>query len=125
MPLLILGSLNKVHPSCVLKSEDSGLLPDYVVYNELLATPRLLLRNVCAVEMPWVTPIFGKLGNLDVKKLSGGCNVSEQQSPQGTDPLKVQASVKNDNGIASKVSDDHEKKIQAAKERFLARKGKK
>ncbi|KAL4192929.1 hypothetical protein AMTRI_Chr06g196760 [Amborella trichopoda] len=55
----------------------------------------------------------------------GGRNVSEQQSPQGTDPLKVQASTKNDNGIASKVSDDHEKKIQAAKERFLARKGKK
>jgi len=58
-----------VHPSSVLSLDDQGKFPDYVVYHELIATPRPYMRNVCAVEMRWVIPIINKLKTLDVYKL--------------------------------------------------------
>lgn len=58
-----------MHPSSVLKADEEGKLPDYVVYHELIATSRPYMRNVCAVEMAWVTPILKKLEKLDANKL--------------------------------------------------------
>ncbi|KAI9156573.1 hypothetical protein LWI28_008742 [Acer negundo] len=66
------SQLVQVHPSSVLKADEEGTLPDYVVYHELIATSRPYMRNVCAVEMAWVTPILEKLEKLDTNKLSGG-----------------------------------------------------
>ncbi|KAK0591465.1 hypothetical protein LWI29_002365 [Acer saccharum] len=66
------SQLVQVHPSSVLKADEEGTLPDYVVYHELIATSRPYMRNVCAVEMAWVTPILEKLEKLDTDKLSGG-----------------------------------------------------
>lgn len=53
----------------MLKEDDEGKLPDYVVYHELIATSRPYMRNVCVVEMAWVKPILRKLETLDVNKL--------------------------------------------------------
>lgn len=72
------GSLNiccppvfilQVHPSSVLRTDEEGMLPNYVVYHELIATTRPFMRNVCAVEMPWVVPITRKLEKLNIRKL--------------------------------------------------------
>lgn len=57
----------------MLKPDDLGKFPDYVVYHELIATPRPYMRNVCAVEMRWVVPILNKLKTLDVRKLRLVC----------------------------------------------------
>lgn len=59
----------QVHPSSVLKSDEDGMLPNYVVYHELIVTSRPFMRNVCAVEMRWVAPILAKLEKLNVFKL--------------------------------------------------------
>lgn len=59
----------QVHPSSVLQADDDGMLPNYVVYHELIATSRPYMRNVCAVEMSWVMPILRKLEGLNVNKL--------------------------------------------------------
>ena len=59
----------QVHPSSVLESDENGCLPDYVVYHELINVSRPFMRNVCAVEMPWVMPILRKLEKMDVNKL--------------------------------------------------------
>ncbi|KAK9276177.1 hypothetical protein L1049_005708 [Liquidambar formosana] len=64
--------LVQVHPSSVLRTDEEGMLPNYVVYHELIATSRPFMRYVCAVEMPWVLPILKKLEKLNIKKLSGG-----------------------------------------------------
>ncbi|MFS7915565.1 putative RNA helicase [Helianthus anomalus] len=59
-----------VHPSSVLRDGEEGMLPNYVVYHELISTSCAFMRNVCEVEMQWVTPILQKLEKLNVNKLT-------------------------------------------------------
>ncbi|GJZ75517.1 probable pre-mRNA-splicing factor ATP-dependent RNA helicase DEAH4 isoform X2, partial [Tanacetum coccineum] len=65
------SQLVQVHPSSVLRTDDEGVFPNYVVYHELISTSHPYMRNVCEVEMEWVTPILQKLKKLNVKILSG------------------------------------------------------
>ncbi|KAL7217509.1 hypothetical protein ACSBR2_010875 [Camellia fascicularis] len=111
--------LVQVHPSSVLRTDEEGMLPNYVVYHELISTSRPFMRNVCAVEMPWVMPILKKLEKLNISKLSGGSGQSEEQ----TEGDKSSFPKKDDVDVARPV-DDRDSQIQAARERFLARKGK-
>eukprot|EP00262_Sarcandra_glabra_P021476 TRINITY_DN9128_c0_g2_i1.p1 TRINITY_DN9128_c0_g2~~TRINITY_DN9128_c0_g2_i1.p1 ORF type:complete len:506 (+),score=100.44 TRINITY_DN9128_c0_g2_i1:147-1520(+) len=115
------SQLVQVHPSSVLQMDEDGCLPNYVVYHELIATSRPFMRNVCVVEMPWVLPVLKKLEKLDINKLSGSCGSSkEQESKMGESlDLKKQADV------LTTAPDDHNSRIQAARERFLTRKSKK
>ncbi|KAG8383282.1 hypothetical protein BUALT_Bualt05G0168300 [Buddleja alternifolia] len=113
------SQLVQVHPSSVLKSDEDGMLPNYVVYHELIATTRPYMRNVCAVEMQWVRPVLAKLDKLNISKLSGGANPTHEK--EQTDNLNLQ---KDDaaTGVTPPV-DDTESRILAARERFLARSG--
>ncbi|XP_057949537.1 probable pre-mRNA-splicing factor ATP-dependent RNA helicase DEAH4 isoform X2 [Malania oleifera] len=110
--------LVQVHPSSVLRPDEEGMLPNYVVYHELIATSRPFMRSVCAVEMPWVMPILKKIQKLNIHKLSGGSNCSEERA-QG-EPLDLP---KKEVEVAASC-DERDSKIQAARDRFLARKGK-
>ncbi|GKV43459.1 hypothetical protein SLEP1_g50749 [Rubroshorea leprosula] len=110
------SQLVQVHPSSVLRPDEEGLLPNYVVYHELIATSRPYMRNVCAVEMRWVVPILKKLENINVNKLSSGSSAVDRTEKNSSDLPKKD--------IAA-VPDDRDSKIQAARERFLARKAKK
>ncbi|KAI8526884.1 hypothetical protein RHMOL_Rhmol12G0033800 [Rhododendron molle] len=110
------GSLD-VHPSSVLKTDEEGMLPNYVVYHELISTTRPFMRNLCAVEMRWVVPILKKLEKLNITKLSGGSVPSEEQT-KGENPSLPEKEV----GVAT--PDDRESRIQAARDRFLSRKTK-
>lgn len=114
------SQLVQVHPSSVLRPDDDGLYTNYVVYHELIATSRPYMRNVCAVERQWVIPILEKLEKLDVCKLSGGGlgHVVEGTKGNMPDSTKMEADVVS-------VPEERESKIQAARERFLARKAKK
>ncbi|KAI3895007.1 hypothetical protein MKW92_036794, partial [Papaver armeniacum] len=106
--------LVKVHPSSVLKAEEDGMLPNYVVYHELIATSRPFMRSVCAVEVSWVEPILQKLKKVDVNKLSGGF-----ATPKDT----LQGHCVSD--LPKKEADNCNSKILAARERYLARQLKK
>lgn len=59
----------QVHPSSVLQTDEDGWMPDYVVYHELVSTPRPFMRNVCAVNMTWAVPILNKLDKLNINML--------------------------------------------------------
>ncbi|KAL9420720.1 hypothetical protein AB3S75_038318 [Citrus x aurantiifolia] len=108
--------LVQVHPSSELKTDEEGLLPNYVVYHELIATSRPYMRNVCAVEMQWVMPILKKLEKIDINKLSRGAGQMEEASEKKlTDMPETEVN-------AAVVANDHKSRIQAARERFLARK---
>ncbi|KAK1266012.1 putative pre-mRNA-splicing factor ATP-dependent RNA helicase [Acorus gramineus] len=116
------SQLVQVHPSSVLESDEDGRLPDYVVYHELVATSRPFMRNVCAVEMAWVMPILKKLEKLDINKLSGGMRANKVPEFNGNPQTE---SSKNEAPESVMEPDNHDSKIQAARERYLARKGKK
>ncbi|XP_020106356.1 probable pre-mRNA-splicing factor ATP-dependent RNA helicase DEAH4 [Ananas comosus] len=113
------SQLVQVHPSSVLQTDENGQLPDYVVYHELINTSRPFMRNVCAVEMKWVLPILKKLEKLDIDKLSGGSHGSNGSEPIEDKTTSLPAS---DKDVKQPV--DVDSKIQAARERYLARKGK-
>eukprot|EP01018_Ginkgo_biloba_P031799 Gb_15844 [translate_table: standard] len=113
------SQLVQVHPSaCPLEVDEDGLYPEYVLYNELLVTSRPYIRNLCVVEGSWVKPIWAKLEHLDIGNLSGRVACVEEQldfpSKKGQDLQEPSA--------AKKVLDNRENSVQAARERFLARK---
>nr|KAJ0212315.1 hypothetical protein LSAT_V11C400158240 [Lactuca sativa] len=114
------SQLVQVHPSSVLRTDEEGMLPNYVVYHELISTTRPYMRNLCEVEMQWVTPILQKLEKLNVNKLSGGSNQAEEAST--TDDL---GGPQREREKEVKNGDDSNARIQAARDRFLARKGNK
>ncbi|KAL0372295.1 UNVERIFIED_CONTAM: putative pre-splicing factor ATP-dependent RNA helicase DEAH4 [Sesamum calycinum] len=109
------SQLVQVHPSSVLKPDEDGMLPNYVVFHELIATSRPYMRNVCAVEMQWVRPILAKLDKINVRKLSGGGSQSHEEVQ--TENLNLP----KDDARVSQPLDDRESRILAARERFLAR----
>ncbi|KAF4404815.1 hypothetical protein G4B88_006201 [Cannabis sativa] len=111
----------QVHPSSVLEPDDEGKLPDYIIFHELIATSRPYLRTVCSVDIKWVMPIRNKFSNLNINKLSGGSgHIDEDTNGKLSDSPKKEVVT----GTAE-VQDDRDSIIQAARERFLARKGKK
>ncbi|KAJ3671464.1 hypothetical protein LUZ60_007543 [Juncus effusus] len=114
------SQLVQVHPSSVLEADEEGQLPDYVVYHELINTSRPFMRNVCGVEMKWAQPILKKLEKLDLNKLSGGSGLSSITESQEI----TENSVNLPNETETKQA-DVDSKIQAARDRYLSRKGKK
>ena len=135
----------------MLRADEDGMFPNYVLYHELVATTRPYMRNVCAVEMPWVIPILKKLENLNINKLryislirrnnskektsiilvmwceyqaflftgnSGGSyQVEDKTEEKSSDPPQKSVDV-------ARPPNDAEIRIQAARDRFLARKAK-
>ncbi|XP_030527427.1 probable pre-mRNA-splicing factor ATP-dependent RNA helicase DEAH4 isoform X2 [Rhodamnia argentea] len=113
------SQLVQVHPSSVLGTDEQGMYPDFVVYHELVTTSRPFMRNVSAVDMKWVVPILGKLEKVNVNKLSGGYSQIEEGN-DGKIAILPKEDVSPDNVLPA-----NESRIQAARERFLARKAKK
>ncbi|XP_009776473.1 probable pre-mRNA-splicing factor ATP-dependent RNA helicase DEAH4 [Nicotiana sylvestris] len=118
-PLGFKSELVQVHPSSVLKPDEDGMLPNYVVYHELIVTSRPFMRNVCAVEMRWVAPVLAKLEKLNVFKLSGGSSQPDKQIQE------VTLNVEKKEIATIQSPEGRDSRIQAARERFLARKGQK
>ncbi|XP_059657727.1 probable pre-mRNA-splicing factor ATP-dependent RNA helicase DEAH4 [Cornus florida] len=110
------SQLVQVHPSSVLRTDEEGMLPNYVVYHELIVTSRPYMRYVCAVEMPWVRPILQKLEKLNINKLSGGSSQSEESFDGESSNLPKRVV-----DVVGPTADPGSM-IQAARERFLARK---
>ncbi|CAN8304073.1 unnamed protein product [Cochlearia groenlandica] len=109
--------LVQVHPSSVLSTDNEGMLPNYLVYHELISTTRPFMRNVCVVEMSWVAPIKRKIEKLNVRKLSGG-TASYFKEPE---EKKMTELSRNDTETTPAVPENVESRIEAARERFLAR----
>ncbi|CAH8349750.1 unnamed protein product [Eruca vesicaria subsp. sativa] len=115
--------LVQVHPASVLSTDQDGMLPNYVVYHELISTTRPFMRNVCSVEMSWVAPIKRKIEKLNVRRLSGGHDNSFKEPEEKK--KNTELSSNNNNAETPAVSESVESRIEAARERFLARKGQK
>ncbi|CAL9081792.1 unnamed protein product [Musa textilis] len=114
------SQLVQVHPSSVLEADEDGQLPDYVVYHELINTSRPFMRNVCAVEISWVQPILKKLEKMNIDKLSGGSGASENTETIENKTINSPMQAVDASGTPGSL----DSKIQAARERYLARKAK-
>ncbi|CAL9138746.1 unnamed protein product [Musa acuminata var. zebrina] len=112
------SQLVQVHPSSVLEADEDGQLPDYVVYHELINTSRPFMRNVCAVEISWVQPISKKLEKMNIDKLSGGSGASENNETIENKTINSPMQAVEASGTPGSM----DSKIQAARERYLARK---
>lgn len=106
--------LVQIHPSaCSMEVDDDGLLPEWVVYNELVNTGRPFIKHVCAVKGSWCQPALIKLSNLSLSKLSGTNSTVVQSTEK---EQKKQTPVAETNPAVQ------EELVTAARDRFLARK---
>ena len=113
--------LAEVHPSSArpLANEITGLLPEWIVYHELVATTRAFLRNVCAVEAPWVAPVTERLREVDLKRLSGG-RVATRKARE--EARRERAKEAERQRIESGARRNDDKTVDDARARALARK---
>ena len=136
------GQLAQLHPSSArLEADEDGLLPEWVVYLELVATSRPFLRQVCPVDARAVAPLLPKLGEADVRRLSKGRLLAEREAAAAAaaaaakgggggaagDAARAGGSGGGGGGAAAaaaapavKRADD--KAVDAARQRYLARK---
>jgi len=115
----------EVHPSSArqLADDNTGLLPEWLVYHELVATSRPFLRNVCRVEEAWLAPLMPRLTGVDVRRLSGGVLAG------GKHEAAVAARAKEEERTTAAaretvVRKNDDKAVDDARARFLARKQK-
>ena len=114
-----------MHPSSAkaLVDED-GLLPDWIVYHEMVMTSRPFLRHVCKVEYEWIEDALPRLENpIDVKKLSGGFYNNDNDvsfAPENDSKSAVTMTNKQENKTQQNAK--QEEKVKEARARFLARK---
>ena len=114
--------LAEVHPSSArqLADDRTGLLPEWVVYHELISTTRVFLRNVCAVEGPWVEAVTERLRGADLAKLSGGRVKGEKAKEE--ERRRAVAKEAERQRVESGVRKNDDKAVDDAKARYLARK---
>lgn len=112
-----------MHPSCArLGADEDGLLPEWVVYHELIATGHTFLSKVCAVEGAWVAALLPRLTGVDVARLSGGASTAAAVAAAvgGEHAASGGASGKPGPVPLSRRNSDAD--VSDARARFLARK---
>ncbi|KAK9832232.1 hypothetical protein WJX74_003796 [Apatococcus lobatus] len=111
--------LAQLHPvTARIAPDEDGLLPEWVVYHELLATSKNLLRKVCPVDATWVNYITPKITNADVSRLRGRHQLQHQQPGLTVAPMSS-TDVEPSHAAAAQRS---QAAVDAARARFLARK---
>jgi ATP-dependent RNA helicase DHX8/PRP22 len=106
-------------------ADEDGLLPDWIVYHEMVMTSRPFLRHVCKVEYEWIEDALPRLESpIDVKKLSGGFYENERDFSSGGGPENGDTAANATNAQEDKTQQKvkQEEKVNEARARFLARK---
>ncbi|CAI5457471.1 unnamed protein product [Closterium sp. Yama58-4] len=119
--------LVELHPaSAPLAVDEEGLLPEWVVYQEIVATTRAFMRCVCAVEEPWVQPLLPRLHDVDVTRLSGGDTAAaaakEKQAKESAAQTAGVGKAAQSTGGSVVSAPAKAATVDAARARYLARK---
>lgn len=117
------SALAQIHPSAArLSPDDEGLLPEWVVYHELVSTGRVYLSGVCPVEGTWVAMVLPKLQGVDTARLSGGATreKAKAEEERRIEEGKSKAEKGAPSAAAERRNDNAA--VDAARARFLARK---
>ncbi|KAL2632504.1 hypothetical protein R1flu_003983 [Riccia fluitans] len=114
------SQLVQIHPSsCSLEADEEGLLPEWVLYHELISTTHPFIRHVCAVEGSWVEPFLTKIDNIDIRSLSGRKASAKQSADAKELPTEKTGSLQVGESASAARSTAS---VSAARERYLARK---
>jgi ATP-dependent RNA helicase DHX8/PRP22 len=117
------STLCQVHPSMARQLADKdGLLPEWIVYHELITTSRPFLRHVCKIEPEWISKQRELLSKkVNIHRLSGGV-----LSPEDAESTDTASGHEADTVDANKAPVEGrritDEQVSAARERFLARK---
>ncbi|KAL4545360.1 hypothetical protein Ndes2526B_g00040 [Nannochloris sp. 'desiccata'] len=108
------STLAQIHHSAArLATDEDGMLPEWIVYHELISTGKVFLSGVCPIEGRWVAErVLPKLQGVDINRLSGG---REEDRGHIDDEKK-------EKGAAAAETRHDSAAIDAARARFLARK---
>eukprot|EP00210_Caulerpa_lentillifera_P000813 g787.t1 len=121
-PLNPNAPLCELHPSCSkLRPDADGLLPEWIIYHEIIETSRPFLTKVCPVDGSLVDEIVRKLRNVDVHRLSGGKFRTQAITRVESNTLPVEPEMQSAIGVKRKHS---EETLSAARQRYLNRKAK-
>lgn len=120
------STLCQVHPTMARQLADAdGLLPEWILFHELITTSRPFLRHVCRIEPEWISKQREMLSKkIDVQRLSGGMLCGDTINSDVCDDYGAYSQSEGGaNAVeARKTSNDE---ISAARKRYLARKRKK
>ncbi|KAL4440347.1 hypothetical protein ABPG75_003348 [Micractinium tetrahymenae] len=118
------STLAQLHPSCArVAADDDGLLPEWIVYHELVSTGRVYLSKVCPVEAAWVQAIVPKLENVDVNRLSGGkTGQAAIAAAEAKAAGAAAAEAQQQQRVAAAERRNTDDAVAAARARYLARK---
>lgn len=103
-----------VHGDCAKMAVEDGLLPEWLVFHELVGGPRPTLRRVSAVAATWVQPALQRLQALDAQRLAraGAAAQPAAAAAGGGDAAAAPAAERKGAAVEA---------ISAAKARALAR----
>ncbi|XP_002962098.2 probable pre-mRNA-splicing factor ATP-dependent RNA helicase DEAH4 [Selaginella moellendorffii] len=106
--------LVQVHPSaCKMEIDADGLLPEWILYHELLTTTRPYIKKICVIEGRWAQPTLVKLQDLDVISLSGRLPEESRTHLDESSETKPASAV---------TQPANKEAVDAARERYMARK---
>lgn len=115
------GTLAQIHPcSSGLSVDEDGLLPEWIIYHELLSTSKIVLKSVCPVEREWLEDTLYRFQTVDLQRLSGvmvDSGAHKRKNQKSPETLVSNTVIKHS---GERRNDDEA--IAAAKARYLARK---
>ncbi|KAG2499040.1 hypothetical protein HYH03_003225 [Edaphochlamys debaryana] len=120
----VTGQLAQLHPSCCpLREDGDGLLPEFLIYHELVQTSRPFLRQVCATRAEWVGAVLPKLMSADVRRLGGGpARAAAAAAAAAADAGAAEAKAAAAGPTGPEVRRNDGQSVDAARARYLARK---
>ncbi|KAL4856425.1 putative pre-mRNA-splicing factor ATP-dependent RNA helicase DEAH4 [Chlorella vulgaris] len=115
------STLAQLHPSCArVAADEEGLLPEWLVYHELVSTGKVFLSKVCPMRADWVQAILPRLENIDVNRLSGG--KTREQALAVAEAKAAGTAVADAQRAVAAERRNTDGAVAAARERYLARK---
>ena len=97
---------------------DVDSLPEYVLYQEIVATSEKFMRQVIVVEHEWLRPMLQKIEELNPTRLMGG----RKLPADALAPRRAGAGGAKRGGAATTARRNDDDAVSAARARFLARK---
>lgn len=125
----VCGECRSLHHDCAKMAIEDGLLPQWVVYHELVSTARTQLRKVCAIEQQWVAPVLEKLRDMETARLAtaGAASGRSSRNADGGADAGVAAADGGGGGAGGTRSEAPKadaKRLEQARQRALARRAK-
>ncbi|KAI8112991.1 hypothetical protein M9435_002997 [Picochlorum sp. BPE23] len=122
------STLTQIHPcSARLPIDKDGLLPEWIIYHDLIQTSSVFLKTVTPVSSKWLPDVLDRIQTVDIHRLAGKSHnyVLEKDSQSTKSANKICTGISEQAFAAEQpCRRNDEASIAAAKARYLERKRK-